>query len=83
MSKPSSPALPFILFASAAALAGCSSVSTSSSTISSRDGIYEIHQTIRKAPASDLAAIQALAAESSQAAAEVETHSTTQGDISH
>lgn len=71
---------PIVLLASALAFAGCSGVSTT--TTSSRAGLREIHQTVRAAPASELALIQALAAESAEAAAQVETHSSAQGDIS-
>jgi hypothetical protein len=83
MSKPTLNHASLLLLASALVLTGCSAASSSFTTISSRDGIRETHQTTRQAPGSDLASIQALADESAAAAAQVESHSSTQGEFDH
>jgi hypothetical protein len=82
MSKPTLITATVLLLASVA-LAGCSAVSQSSTTTSSRDGIHTIHQTLRKASISDLAAIQAMANESADAADGMDTRRATQGEVGH
>ena len=82
MSKPTLNTA-FLLLLAGVALAGCSAVSPSSTTTSSRDGIHTIHQTIRKAPTADLAAIQAMANESANAVELMDTQRATQGEVGH
>jgi len=72
-----------ILLLASLAVAGCSAVSQQSATTSSRDGIRTIHQTVRKAPSSELALIQAQANESAQALELMDAEGGTQGEVGH